>query len=146
MHLPLFHLPGLHRAVLCSWKEVSLFIEQKVPHIICKLEGHLTCFFSCNFYPNSALLATASYTTKVITRDPYTGHRLRALHPSTLMGDSDVPRRRGRRQTPQELGLGAENSSCICSYDQWSLMHIFSTWWSYWHRNKRWSLPILDSS
>lgn len=37
-------------------------------------------------------------------------------------------------QAPQDLGPGTEDSDCVCSYDQWSLLHIFSTWWSYCHR------------
>lgn len=37
-------------------------------------------------------------------------------------------------QAPQDLGPGTEGSHCICSYDQWSLLHIFSTWWSYCYR------------
>lgn len=49
-------------------------------------------------------------------------------------------------QAPQDLGSGTEGSSCLCSYDQWSLLHILPSWWSYCHRDKRWPCPILDGS
>lgn len=37
-------------------------------------------------------------------------------------------------QAPQDLGSGTEGSGCLCSYDQWSLLHILPTRWSYSHR------------
>lgn len=37
-------------------------------------------------------------------------------------------------QAPQDLGSGTEGSRCLCSYDQWSLLHILPTRWSYCHR------------
>ncbi len=41
-----------------------------------KLEGHYHDVCSCDFSPDGALLATASYDTRVIIWDPHTRHRL----------------------------------------------------------------------
>lgn len=41
--------------------------------LIRKLEGHHHDVVSCEFSPDGALLVTASYDTRVIVWDPYTG-------------------------------------------------------------------------
>lgn len=47
--------------------------------LIQKLEGHHNDVVSCEFSPDGALLATASYDTRVIVWDPYKGAMLLEL-------------------------------------------------------------------
>ncbi|XP_040433130.1 WD repeat and SOCS box-containing protein 2 isoform X1 [Cygnus olor] len=70
--LPLCEMPpcGKEQALLWSMRSYTL---------IRRLEGHQSSVVSCDFSPDSALLATASYDTCVIMWDPYTGEQLRTL-------------------------------------------------------------------
>ncbi|EHA99637.1 WD repeat and SOCS box-containing protein 2 [Heterocephalus glaber] len=87
--------PGLQHAVLCSaaGEKLVFLWSMRSYTLIQKLEGHQSSVVSCDFSLDSALLVTASYDTKVIMWDPYTGERLRSLHHTQLdatMDNSDV--------------------------------------------------------
>lgn len=59
--------------------------------VIRKLEGHNADVVSCEFSPDGALLATASYDTHVIVWDPHTGESLMKLrHCSPAAATLDV--------------------------------------------------------
>ena len=51
-------------------------VDYSVAH---RLKGHLNNVCSCDFSPDGALLATASYDTQVIIWDPHTGSKLKHL-------------------------------------------------------------------
>lgn len=76
--------PRAPQALLWSMRSYTL---------IRRLEGHQSSVVSCDFSPDSALLATASYDTCVIMWDPYTGEQLRTLRYGA-----------GGRWGPQEWG------------------------------------------
>ena len=49
-------------------------------------------------------------------------------------------------QAAQDLGSGTEGSGCLCSDDQWSLLHVLPTRWNYCQGDERWPCLVLDSS
>ncbi|KAK1786033.1 hypothetical protein P4O66_017757 [Electrophorus voltai] len=60
-------------ASMDSWAVVVLLWNMDKYILIRKLEGHHNDVVSCEFSPDGALLATASYDTRVIVWDPHTG-------------------------------------------------------------------------
>uniref|UniRef100_A0A8D2JE55 SOCS box domain-containing protein n=1 Tax=Varanus komodoensis TaxID=61221 RepID=A0A8D2JE55_VARKO len=66
--------------MLCSaaGEKSALLWSMSSYRLLRRLEGHQGCVVSCEFSPDSALLATASYTS-VILWDPCTGEQLRSL-------------------------------------------------------------------
>lgn len=68
--------PGYNRALLAS--QVLLWNMDKYT-LIRKLEGHHNDVVSCEFSPDGALLATASYDTRVIVWDHQKGSVLLEL-------------------------------------------------------------------
>lgn len=76
---------GLFIAAVGSCKLVYLWANSKLKALPYRLEGHSNEVISCDFSPDSALLATASYDTKIIIWDTYRQLKLRSLghlHPS----------------------------------------------------------------
>lgn len=69
----------LYLAVQGSWAITSVCLTLQVflwdmdkYTLIRKLEGHHNDVVSCEFSPDGALLATASYDTRIIVWDPHT--------------------------------------------------------------------------
>ncbi|KAH9502605.1 WD repeat and SOCS box-containing protein 1 [Bulinus truncatus] len=72
-------------AAVGSCKTVYLWSCIKLTSLPHRLDGHCNEVASCDFSPDSALLATASYDTKIIIWDTYKQTKLRSLghlHPS----------------------------------------------------------------
>ena len=55
-----------------------------------KLQGHHHDVVACDFSPDSATLATASYDTRVIIWDPYTGDALKELGSVLAISQSNI--------------------------------------------------------
>ncbi|XP_019903867.1 WD repeat and SOCS box-containing protein 1 isoform X2 [Esox lucius] len=72
------HTAGQPGACLTARSPVFLWDMDKYS-LIRKLEGHHNDVVSCEFSPDGALLATASYDTRVIVWDPYMGTMLLEL-------------------------------------------------------------------